>query len=95
MIVKTRENKHEGGLDVALLDLTREETIVVREALSDVKVNRDYAKRHGGTVLDALRQHPAMQAVHAWYKRYIRDVAHYPAPTPKVVDYDAEFSGWK
>lgn len=95
MIIKTRSNQHEGGLDIALLDLTREEAIVVREAVSDVKVNRDYARSHGGTLLTALRNHPAMQKVHDWYKRNIRDVNKYPKPTPKVVDYGKEFIDWQ
>ena len=95
MIIKTRSNQHEGGLDIALLDLTREEAIVVREAVSDVTVNRSYAYTHGGSLLIALRNHPAMQKVHDWYKRNIRDVAKYAKAAPKVADYDKEFNDWQ
>ena len=72
MEVKTRTNAN-GGLDVMYLGANRDETVALRNAFSDVPINRKYAQAHDSAIIEAARHSAALTEYHQHYKVYDRD----------------------
>ena len=72
MEVKTRTNAN-GGLDVMYLGANKEETVALRNAFSDVPINRKYAQAHDSAIIEAARKNPALTKYHQSYKVHDRD----------------------